>query len=73
MLYLTMGIACILFYQMSLLRRQSASPKERRLALSVTGVAFVFGTISIFWPEWVNPSQAIRLLFEPIQNFIIQG
>ncbi|NQX63841.1 hypothetical protein [Paenibacillus qinlingensis] len=72
MLYLIMGIGCILIYQISLLRRQSASPKERRLALSVTGVAFVFGTISIFWPEWVNPSHAIRLLFEPIQSFIVQ-
>ncbi|MDR6554294.1 hypothetical protein [Paenibacillus qinlingensis] len=72
MFYLILGIGCILIYQISLLRRQSASSKEKTLALSVTGVAFVFGALSIFWPEWVNPSHAIRLLFEPLQSFIVQ-
>jgi hypothetical protein len=73
MLYLIMGMACILCYQIMLLRRQNATPKERKLALSVTGIAFIFGSISIFWPEWVNPSHAIRFLFGPIQHFITQG
>lgn len=73
MLYLVIGIVCILCYQMVLLRRLAASPKERRIALSVTGFTFVFGAIGIFRPEWVNPSHAIRLLFEPIQHFITQG
>jgi hypothetical protein len=73
MVFLIMGMACITIYQISLLRRQSASPKERKLALSVTVFAFIFGAISMYWPEWVNPSHAIQLLFEPIQSFITQG
>jgi uncharacterized membrane protein len=73
MLYLVMGMAGVLGYQLILLRRQNTNPKERRIALSVTGLAFLIGAISILSPEWVNPSHAIRLLFEPIQSFIIQG
>lgn len=70
MILLILAFAAIAGHQTYLMRRQSAGRRERIVAYAVTGGVFVYGTLSLYVPGWVNPNKAIEFIFGPIQRCI---
>ncbi|MBW7473885.1 hypothetical protein K0T92_03940 [Paenibacillus oenotherae] len=72
MLILIASFAVIGYYQAALHRRLKTGRREKVLAYGVTGLAFVYGTLCHYSPMWVNPNNAIRLVFSPLQSWLLQ-
>lgn len=72
MTILTLGMGILIAHQAILLRRASASKRERAVAFAVTGFAFVFAACANYIPEWVNPNRAIEFIFGPLQSLILR-
>ncbi|WP_217593751.1 hypothetical protein [Cohnella sp. GbtcB17] len=72
MIILTLGMGIVLAHQVLLLRRGSASGRDRAVAFAVTGFAFVFAACAHYVPEWVNPNRAIEFIFGPLQGLIVR-
>ncbi|CAI6058934.1 hypothetical protein [Cohnella sp. JJ-181] len=69
---LVIGMGLVLVYQTFLLRRGSASRRDRVVAFAVTGFAFAFAATAHYVPHWVNPNRAIEFVFGPIQGLIVR-
>ncbi|CAH1209498.1 hypothetical protein PAECIP111893_03036 [Paenibacillus plantiphilus] len=73
MLILIIGFTVVGYYQAALHRRLKTGRREKSLAYSVTGLAFVYSVLCHYSPVWVNPNNAIRLVFEPLQSWLLQN
>ncbi|MFD0672921.1 hypothetical protein [Cohnella sp. GCM10027633] len=72
MLLLLLAFAVIVYRQAAQLRRSQGAKRDKLINFAVTGIVFTYGVLSLLFPGWTSPNEPIRLVFEPVQRWILQ-
>lgn len=72
MMILLLGFAIIVIYQHAKLKKSNGGMRDRWISYLVTGIVLVYGFFCVFNPTWVSPNNLIRVVFEPLQRWLLQ-
>lgn len=72
MLLLVLAFAVIVYTQLALLRKSKGGSRDKLINMALSAAVFAYGVLSILFPGWTSPNDPIRLVFEPVQRWILQ-